>query len=80
VSADATAYQSRLASAGYTVANVQSGATASAAGTTFSAKSSKWAIQVAAGSSPSSIANGGLKNGEFALNVTVNPASGSTSP
>jgi hypothetical protein len=80
VSGATTAYQSKLTSAGYTVANVQSGETASAAGATFSANSSKWAVQVAGGSTPSSISSGALKNGEFALNVVVTPASGSASP
>jgi hypothetical protein len=80
VPAATTAYQSKLTAAGYTVANVQSAASASAAGSTFSANSSKWAIQAAGGSSPSSVATSSLKNGEFALNVVVTPASGAASP
>ncbi len=68
------AYASKLRSAGYTVSNVVSGASGSAAGATFSANDSKWSLQVAAGTSASSATEGTLKPGEFVLNVTVLPA------
>jgi len=85
-----TAYQSKLRSAGYTVSNVQSGSAATAtstasgakttqttvsvSGSTFTAKDAKWAVQVASGTTSAST-NGAIKPGEFALNITVVPAS-----
>jgi hypothetical protein len=75
-----TAYQSKLTSAGYTIANAQSGATPSAAGAAFSATSSKWTLQVAGGSSTTQPTTSALKSGEFALSVTVTPATGAATP
>jgi hypothetical protein len=80
VQSGTTAYQSKLTSAGYTIANAQSGASASAAGAAFSATSSKWTVQVAGGSSSTQPTTSALKSGEFALSVVVTPASGSASP
>ncbi len=77
VGSGTSAYQSQLRSAGYTVSDIQSGSTPTAAGATFSANNSKWTLQVASGSSAAAASTGSLKSGEFALNVTVTPAGGS---
>ena len=75
-----TAYQSKLMSAGYTIANSTSGASSSAAGAAFSASSSKWMLQVGAGSSATQPTSSALKSGEFALALVVTPATGAASP
>lgn len=87
------AYESKLRSAGFAISNYQSGttpvtgpaatgstsSTITATGATFEATDAQWRIQVASGNTSS--ANGsGLRAGEFALNITVLPASPTTSP
>ena len=85
------AYQSKMQSAGYTISNVQSGSTPDTdasnpapsttitlTGSVFTAKNAQWTVEVAAGTT-SSAKNGPLKAGEFAINITVVPAT-STSP
>jgi|GEM_PF-7115699 len=90
VSSGTAAYESKLRSAGYTVSNVQSGSaetppsagagsnstqtTISVSGSTFTAKDAKWAVEVASGTTTAST-RGTLRPGEFALNITVVPAS-----
>jgi hypothetical protein len=90
-SAGTMAYESKLRSAGYAISNYQSGTTPvtgstgagstattiTASGATFEATDPHWRIQVASGTTSS--ANGsGLRAGEFALNITVLPASTTT--
>lgn len=90
VSSGTSAYAAKLRSAGYSVSTIQSGSavtptstasgsnstqtTVSLSGSTFTAKNSTWAVEVAAGTTSGST-NGTLKPGEFALNITVVPAS-----
>jgi hypothetical protein len=85
------AYQSTLQSAGFAISNVQNGSThvtepvsagststtVTLTGSTFAAKDGQWTVEVASGTS-SSIKGVGLKAGEFALNVTVEPATSGT--
>ncbi len=85
------AYQAKFQSAGYAISNVQSGSTpdtgassgspsttVTLTGSVFTAKDAQWTVEVESGST-SSVSNGVLKAGEFAINITVLPAS-STSP
>lgn len=90
VASGTTAYQSKLRSAGYTVSSLQSGSadtpsssasgsrstqtTVSLSGSTFTARDAKWKVEVASGTTTAST-NGQIKAGEFALNITVVPAS-----
>lgn len=90
VTSGTSAYASKLRSAGYSVSNVQSGSaetptsaasgsnstqtTVTLSGSTFTAKNATWAVEVASGTTSAST-NGTLKPGEFALNITVVPAS-----
>jgi hypothetical protein len=53
--------------------------TVTLSGATFEATDSQWTIQVASGST-SSITGTGLKAGEFAINVTIVPATSTTQP
>jgi hypothetical protein len=89
VTAGTSAYQAQFQSAGYTLSNIQSGSTPPAGsasgsssttltGSVFTAKNAQWTVEVESGST-SSAKNVGLKAGEFAINITVVPAS-STSP
>ena len=86
VASGTAAYAAKLRSDGYTVSKVQSGSvttptgagpappsTVTLTGSTFSAHDAKWMIQVASGTTSSGV-NGGLKPGEFGLNITVTPA------
>jgi hypothetical protein len=93
ITAGTMAYAAKLRSAGYTVSNYQSGTTpvtgttgsgstattVTLSGATFEATDSQWTIQVASGST-SSITGTGLKAGEFAINVTIVPATSTTQP
>ena len=83
------AYQAKFQSAGYAISNVQTGSTTvttgagvhqntNLTGSVFTAKDAQWTVEVESGST-SSVSNGVLKAGEFAINITVLPAS-STSP
>lgn len=88
----ASAYQSKFQSAGYAVTNVQTGSSPVSGGTgssstpttvtvttsAFTAKNAQWTVQVLCGSSTSSTSGGGLKAGEFAVNITVIPTSSVT--
>ncbi len=83
------AYQSKLRSSGYGITNVQAGSspvatgsasnagspstTVTVAGSIFTAENAKWTVQVESGSTTSS--GNGLRAGEFAVNITVVPAS-----
>jgi hypothetical protein len=80
VQSGTSAYQSKLTSAGYTIANAQSGVAGSAAGAAFSATSSKWTLQVGGGSSGTQPTTSALKSGEFALSLVVTPATGAANP
>jgi hypothetical protein len=81
-------YQSTLQSAGFAISNVETGSTQvtepassgtststtlTLTGSTFTAKSAQWTVEVESGTS-SSVKGTGLKPGEFAINVTVEPA------
>lgn len=86
------AYQAKVQAAGYGISNVQSGSspvpagtgssstgtTVTATGSIFTAKNAQWAMQVVAGSTTASTTSG-LKPGEFAINITLVPASAATS-
>ena len=84
ITAGTAAYQAKLQSAGYTLSNVRSGSTTvtvrrgrqqtTLAGSLFTAKDAQWTVEVASGST-SSVTGGVLKAGEFAINITVVPAS-----
>jgi hypothetical protein len=85
------AYEAKLRSSGYTISNVQSGttpatnpsdtgstgSTVTLSGATFEARNGQWFVEVATGST-SSVSGTGLRAGEFAINVTVVPASSAT--
>lgn len=88
------AYRAKFQSAGYVISNVQSGSTPGTGsssgspsttitltGSVFTAKDGQWTVEVESGST-SSVSNGVLKAGEFAINITVLPAAStsSTSP
>jgi hypothetical protein len=88
VASGTTAYESKLRAAGLTVTNVQSGSTPVTGATsassnspsskvtvavaTFTATDASWVVQVVSGATTSST-GGGLKSGEFSINVTVVP-------
>ncbi len=85
-----TAYQDKLQSAGYTISNVETGSTTvtsnttvqqntNLAGSVFTAKNAQWSVQVESGST-SSTKGSPLKPGEFAINITVLPASSTAPP
>jgi hypothetical protein len=88
---ETSAYQAKVQSAGYTISNVQTGSspiaggtganssptTISAAGSVFTAKNAQWTMQVV--SAATSSQGTGLRPGEFAINITVVPASSTTS-
>jgi hypothetical protein len=88
---ETSAYQAKVQSAGYTISNVQTGSppiasgpganssptTVSAAGSAFTAKNAQWTMEVV--SAATSSQGTGLKPGEFAINITVVPASLTTS-
>ena len=85
-----TAYQGKLQSAGYTISNVETGSTTvtsntavpqntNLAGSVFTAKNAQWTVQVESGST-SSTKGSPLKSGEFAINITVVPASSTAPP
>jgi hypothetical protein len=91
VTAGTAAYQAKFQSAGFTVSNIHPGSTpdtgassgspsttVTLTGSLFTANDAQWTVEVESGST-SSVANGVLKPGEFAINITVEPAS-STSP
>ena len=90
ITSGTAAYEAKFRSAGYTVSNIQSGSTPDTGapsgspsttitltGSVFTAKDSQWTVQVESGST-SSVSNGPLKSGEFAINITVVPASSTT--
>ncbi len=82
------AYQAKFQSAGYALSNIRSGSTpdtgvsgspsttVTLTGSLFTAKNAQWTVQVESGST-SSVSNGVIKAGEFAINITVVPASSS---
>jgi hypothetical protein len=88
-----TAYQTKVQSAGYAISNVQTGSSPSTGGTgsssssasttitvtgsVFTAHNAQWTMEVE--SAASSSKGNGLKPGEFAINITVLPASSATS-
>lgn len=92
VDAGTTAYQSKLQAAGYTIGNVHTGSTqvtgstgaastettVTVTGSAFEAADAHWRIQVASGNT-SSVNRGGLRPGEFGLNITVVPATSTPS-
>jgi hypothetical protein len=91
ISEGTMAYEAKFRSDGYAITNYQSGATpvttatgsgstattVTLSGATFEASNPQWMIQVASGST-SSVTGTGLRSGEFAINVTVIPASSTT--
>jgi hypothetical protein len=90
ITSGTSAYQSKFQSAGYTISNVQSGTTpvtgapssgtsttVTLTGSTFTAKNAQWTVEVVSGTT-SSPKGGPLKAGEFAINITVLPASETT--
>jgi hypothetical protein len=95
VTSGTSGYESKLRSAGYTITNIRSGSTPvtavtnaaasststtiTVAGTEFTAADSSWTIQVVSGTTTSST-GGGLKAGEFAINITVIPPPSHTTP
>ena len=89
LSAGTTAYQDKLQSAGYAISNVETGSTTvtsntavqqtNLAGSVFTAKNAQWTVQVESGST-SSAKGSPLKPGEFAINITVVPASSTAPP
>jgi hypothetical protein len=90
-----SAYETKLRSAGYTISNIHAGSTPvtavthagssspsttiAVAGTEFTAADSSWTIQVVSGTTTSST-GGGVKAGEFAINITVVPHPSNTTP
>ncbi len=89
ITSGTSAYQSKMQAAGYTISNVQSGTTpvtgtpssgpsttVTLTGSTFTAKNSQWTVEVVSGTTSSK--GGPLKAGEFAINITVLPASETT--
>jgi hypothetical protein len=91
ITSGTTAYQTKFQSAGYTISNIQSGSTPDTgspsaspsttltlSGSVFTAKDAQWTVEVESGST-SSVTNGVLKAGEFAINITVVPASSASS-
>ncbi len=86
VTSGTSGYESKLRSAGYTITDIRSGSTPvtavtnagsgststtiTVAGTEFTAADSSWTMQVASGTTTSPT-GGGLKAGEFAINITV---------
>jgi hypothetical protein len=90
LSSGTIAYQDKLQSAGYTISNVETGSTTvtsntavqqntNLAGSVFTAKNAQWTVQVESGST-SSAKDSPLKSGEFAINITVVPASSTAPP
>jgi hypothetical protein len=86
LAAGTSVYGSKFQSAGYTLSNVQSGTTpvtgapggatsttVTLTGSTFTAKNAEWTVTVLSGTTSSK--GGPLKAGEFAINITVVPAS-----
>ena len=90
ITAGTAAYQAKFQSAGYAISNVQAGSTPDTGssgspsttitltGSLFTAKDAQWTVEVESGST-TSVSNGVVKAGEFAINITVIPSS-STSP
>ncbi len=92
ITAGTAAYQAKFQSAGYTISNVQAGSTPDTGsssgspsttitltGSVFTAKDTQWTVEVESGST-SSVSNGVLKAGEFAINITVIPSSSTAPP
>ncbi len=92
IASGTAAYQAKFRSAGFTVSNIHSGSTpdtgASSSspsttitltGSVFTATDAQWTVEVESGST-SSVSNGVLKAGEFAINITVVPASSAAPP
>jgi hypothetical protein len=95
VTSGTSGYESKLGAAGYTITNIRSGSTPvtavtdpgsgststtiTVAGTEFTAADSSWTIQVASGTTTSPT-GGGLKAGEFAINITVIAHPSGTTP
>ncbi len=92
VTSGTAAYQAKLQSAGFTVSNIHSGSTpdtgassgspsttVTLTGSVFTANDAQWTVEVESGST-SSVSNGVLKAGEFAINITVVPASSASPP
>jgi hypothetical protein len=91
VAAGAQAYEAKFGSAGYTVTNTSAPSTTEVpasgqnststtvtfTGATFTAKNASWTVQVEMGSSSSAVSSE-LKAGEFGVNITVVPASSTT--
>ena len=89
-SAGTGSYEAKLRVAGYTLSNIETGSapltaagtgststTVTVSGTVFVAHDSQWTLDVASGSTTSPT-EGGLKPGEFAINVTAVPTSSIT--
>jgi hypothetical protein len=88
-------YESKLRTAGFTITNIHSGSTPVTAatsagsgststtvtvtGTEFTATDPSWTIEVVSGTTTAST-GGGLKAGEFAINITVVPPRSNTTP
>jgi hypothetical protein len=93
ITAGTAAYQAKLQSAGYSITNVHAGTTpvtgppvsnsnspsttVTLTGSIFTAANAQWTVQVESASTSSS--GTGLRAGEFAINMTIVPASTSTS-
>ncbi len=89
ITSGTTAYESKLQSAGYAITNVHAGTTpvtsppasnsnaptttVTVTGSVFTAANTQWTVQVESASSSSS--GGGLRAGEFAINIMIVPAS-----
>lgn len=89
ITSGTTAYQSKFRSSGYSIAHVQAGSspvtdgsasnagspstTVTVSGSIFTADDAQWTVQVESASTTSS--GNGLRAGEFAINITVVPAS-----
>ena len=94
LAAGVAAYQQQLRTAGYTISDVKSGSTAltpsstqgsghttttiTLTGSSFTATSPQWTVEVLAGTS-STVVTDLLKPGEFGLNITVVPSDQTTS-
>ena len=92
IAAGTSAYQAKLRSSGYTLSAIRSGSTQDTeapsgsssttitlTGSVFTATDTQWTVQVESGTT-SSVTNGVLKAGEFAINITVVPTSSVAPP
>lgn len=91
VSTGAQAYEAKFQSAGFTVSNISSPATTELSGSaqnatsttmtltaaSFTAQNGAWTVQVEIGSSSSAVSTD-LRAGEFGVNITVVPATSTT--